>query len=112
MRTRRTFDWFLFLPMMALVAIGTVAIWSAGNARAEAVFHGMWLSNLTTAVVGLLLYFILSAVDYRKTIAFLSVPAFVLALLFLIAVLFSARSSSAAGDGCGSSSRARFPSCA
>ena len=88
MRMRRSFDWFLFLPMVALVAIGTIAIWSAGNARAEAVFHGMWFGNLTTAGVGLLLYLVLAAVDYRKTIAFLSVPAFVLALLFLVAVLF------------------------
>ena len=59
----RRFDWLMFAAMSALVAVGTVAIWSAGNARAEAVFHGMWVNNLTTAVVGLALYFVLAAAD-------------------------------------------------
>ena len=33
----RRFDWAAFAAMVMLIAIGTVAIWSAGNARAEAV---------------------------------------------------------------------------
>ena len=83
----RTFDWALFLSMLVLVALGTVAIWSAGNARTETVFHQMWISNLVTAGLGLVLYFILAAVDYRKVLLFLSVPAYGLAILLLAVVL-------------------------
>ena len=83
----RRFDWLQFAAMLALVGIGTVAIWSAGNARAEAVFHGMWVNNLITAAFGLVLYFVLAFFDYRKTLAFLSVPAYAVALVMLVAVL-------------------------
>ena len=83
----RRFDWLMFAAMAALVAAGTVAIWSAGNARAETVFHGMWASNLATAAVGLALYFALAAVDYRRTLDFLALPGYAVSLLFLVAVL-------------------------
>ena len=83
----RKFDWALFLSMLILIAFGTVAIWSAGNARTEAVFHQMWISNLVTAGLGLVLYFVLAAVDYRKVLFFLSVPAYGLAILLLAVVL-------------------------
>ena len=62
----KRFDWLLFASMLALIAVGTTAIWSAGNARTEMVFHGMWKSNLTTAAVGLVLYFLLAFTDYRR----------------------------------------------
>ena len=81
------FDWAMFLAMLALIALGTVSIWSAGNARVEMVFHGMWISNLVTAGVGLLLYFVLAFADYRRLLEFLAVPAYALALLFLVLVL-------------------------
>ena len=83
----RRFDWLMFASMSALVALGTVAIWSAGNARSEAVFHGMWASNLATAAVGLALYFALAAVDYRRTLDFLVLPGYAVAVLCLVAVL-------------------------
>ena len=83
----RRFDWAMFAAMLALVGIGTVSIWSAGNARAEAVFHGMWISNLVTAAVGLVLYLALAFADYRKTLGFLSVPAYAVSLLMLVVVL-------------------------
>ena len=83
------FNWVSFLSMLALVALGTVAIWSAGNARAEAVFHGMWKANLSTAVLGLAVYFVLALTDYRKVLAVVSVPAYALAVLLLIVVLFA-----------------------
>ena len=83
----KRFDWLMFAAMAALVAIGTVAIWSAGNARVETVFHGMWASNLSMAVVGLVLYFALAAVDYRRTLDFLAVPGYVVAVACLVAVL-------------------------
>ena len=83
----RRFDWLGFAAMLALVAIGTVAIWSAGNARAEAFFHVAWVRNLTTAAVGLGLYLALAAVDYRKWIGLVALPAYVLSLVFLAIVL-------------------------
>ena len=48
----RRFDYLSFAATCALVAIGTVAIWSAGNARPEAVFHSMWMDNLVMALFG------------------------------------------------------------
>lgn len=83
----KRFNWIMFLAMGALIAVGTVAIWSAGNAREEAVFHGMWVNNLVTAAVGLAVYFALAAVDYRKLLDLSAVPAYVVALLLLTAVL-------------------------
>ena len=83
------FGWTMFAATLALVAIGTVAIWSAGNARSEAVFHGMWKSSLSVAVVGLSLSLVLAFADYRKYLGFLAVPAYVAAIVFLVAVLFA-----------------------
>jgi rod shape determining protein RodA len=81
------FNWLMFLAMTALVAVGTVAIWSAGNARAEAVFHGMWKANLVTAGVGMIAYFTLAFADYRKILELLSLPAYIVAVILLTAVL-------------------------
>lgn len=87
MKFLRRFDWLLFAVMLALVAVGTVTIYSAGHARAAAFFHGVWRSNLATAGFGLVLYFALAAFDYRKYLDFLSVPAYALSLVCLVAVL-------------------------
>ena len=83
----RRFDWAAFAAMIMLIAIGTVAIWSAGNARAEVVFHTMWIRNLVTAGIGLALYFGLARMDYRKWLPVLAVPFYALSVVFLIAVL-------------------------
>lgn len=88
MRRLLRLDWFGFAAMLVLIAIGTVEVWSAGNARAEGVFHTMWIRNLTTAAFGLALYFALALIDYRKWIGPLSVPVYVLSLVFLTVVLF------------------------
>ena len=88
MMSFRRFDWFGFAAMLVLIAIGAVEVWSAGNARTEAFFHTMWIRNLTTAAFGLALYFILALTDYRKWIGPLSVPVYVLSLVFLTVVLF------------------------
>ena len=85
----KRFDWLMFASMLALVAIGTVAIWSAGNARAEEVFHGMWKSNLVMSAVGLVLYFVLAFADYRRYIDVVAAPAYATAVAFLVAVLFA-----------------------
>ena len=86
-RYLRNFNYLMFLAMVSLVAIGTVAIWSAGNARAETVFHGMWKQTLVTAVFGLAVYLALSAVDYRKVLDYAAPFAYGVALLMLVAVL-------------------------
>ena len=83
----RSFNWMMLASMLALVAVGTVAIWSAGNARAEAVFHGMWKANLATAAVGLAVYLALAFADYRKVLAWAAAPAYAAALAMLVAVL-------------------------
>ena len=87
MRHLLRLDWLGFASMLALIAIGTIAIWSAGNARAEAVFHVMWVRNLTTAALGLVLYLVLSFADYRKWIGFAALPTYVLSVALLVAVL-------------------------
>ena len=83
----KRFNWIQFFAMTALIAVGTVSIWSAGNARAEAVFHGMWLNTLTTAVFGLGVYFALAFFDYRKLLDFAAIPAYAVALALLVSVL-------------------------
>lgn len=82
----KRFNWISFLAMLALIALGTKAIWSAGNARAE-VFHGMWLSNLATAVFGIVLYFVLTIVDYRRFLSWCAWPMYGGALFLLSLVL-------------------------
>ena len=81
------FDWLSFAAMLALVAVGTVAIHSAGNARSSALFHDVWRSNLATAAFGLVLYFALAALDYRKYLDLLAAPAYLFSLVCLVAVL-------------------------
>jgi len=81
------FNWISFAAMLALVAVGTVSIWSAGSARSEVVFHDMWINNLVTALFGLIVYFALAFTDYRKLVDFAAVPAYVGALVLLVAVL-------------------------
>ncbi len=81
------FDWLLFFSMLALIGVGTVTIYSAGNARAATFFHDVWRSNLATAGFGLVLYFILATLDYRKYLDFFAVPAYAVSLVCLVAVL-------------------------
>lgn len=87
MKFLRQFNWILFFAMLALVALGTMTIWSAGHAR-EAIFHGMWKNNLSAALVGLVFYFILAKIDYRRLLDLCAWPIFFAALAMLVAVLF------------------------
>ena len=84
----RRFNWLMFGAMLALVALGTAAIYSAGNARSEAVFHVMWKANLCTAVVGLAVYLVLAFFDYRRYLKMLALPSYIAVILLLVAVLF------------------------
>ena len=81
------FNWIMFAAMLALVALGTTAIWSAGNARSELVFHGMWANNLWTAAFGLVLYFVLAFTDYRRFLELFSWPLYAGAFVMLVTVL-------------------------
>ncbi len=83
----KKFNWVMFAAMLALVAIGTIAIRSAGNARAEAIFHGMWIDNLSAAGVGLALYLVIAFTDYRKYLDFAVWPLYGAAVVMLVAVL-------------------------
>ncbi len=87
MKFIRQFNWILFFAMLALVALGTMTIWSAGHAR-EVIFHGVWKSNLSAAFVGLVLYFVLASVDYRRFLDLFAWPMYLAALAMLVAVLF------------------------
>ena len=87
MKRLRRFDWFGFAAMLALIAIGVVSIWSAGNARTEAVFHTMWVRNLEAAAAGLVLYLLIAFADYRKWIDLVALPAYIVSLALLVAVL-------------------------
>lgn len=87
MRRLLEFNWISFAAMLALVGMGTVFIWSAGNARAETVFHGMWKNNLATAALALVVYFALAFADYRKLLDWFALPAYATALVLLVAVL-------------------------
>lgn len=81
------FNWIMFAAMLALAAIGTVFIWSAGNARVETMFHDMWKSNLVTVGVGLAVYLAIAFSDYRKFLEWCAVPVYVAAIAMLVAVL-------------------------
>ena len=87
LRALARFNWLSFAAMLCLVAVGTIAIHSAGNARAETVFHSMWIANLETAAVGLVLYLALAFTDYRKYIDLAAWPLYAAAMVMLAAVL-------------------------
>ncbi len=81
------FNWVMFLSMVALAAVGVVFIRSAGAARTVEALQGAWRVHAATALVGLVLYFALSLVDYRKILDLCATPGFLAALALLVAVL-------------------------
>jgi len=83
----KRFNWLSFTAMVALIIVGTVAIYSAGNARTEAVFHGMWKANLYAAALGLVLYLAFAFADYRVVLPLAALPAYVVSVILLVAVL-------------------------
>lgn len=80
-------NWVMLAAAVALVIVGTLTIYSAGNARTEKIFHGLWINNLVTAVFGFMIYFVIAFVDYRKIMAYLSAPIYGMAVILLVAVL-------------------------
>ena len=87
LRMLRRFDWTMFVCMLLLTGLGVKLIQSAGGARASAALQGLWTVHAWTAAAGLLVYFALAALDYRKLLRWCAGPFFVLALLMLVAVL-------------------------
>ncbi len=79
-------NYFSFAAMIALIALGVVAIWSAGEARGG-VFRAKWVETLQTALFGLVVYGALAVTDYRRFFNWFSVPAYVGSLVLLVAVL-------------------------
>ena len=79
-------DWVLTGCILALVVMGTVFIWSAGSAR-QGVFQSIWITHAITAAFGLALYFAFALVDYRRLLDVFATPAYVGALVLLVAVL-------------------------
>lgn len=82
----RHFDWVALLAMFGLIALGTVAIWSAGTAR-SALFHTAWKDHLLTAAFGLVPYLVLAFTDYRRWLDLAAVPTYAGALVCLVLVL-------------------------
>ena len=81
------FNWLSFLSMVALAAIGVVFIKSAGAARTVAALQDAWRLHAATALLGLILYFTISFIDYRKILDLVATPYFLVSMLLLVAVL-------------------------
>ena len=82
----KSFDWRLFVPLILLILIGIVVIYSATWGEMGANLTRI-KTQIIAALIGLSLFFILSAIDYRilKNYSFL---IYFLMLLLLGAVLF------------------------
>ena len=81
------FNWIMFLSMVALAAVGVVFIRSAGAARTIESLQDAWRVHAATALFGLILYFALAFIDYRKILDLCSTPCFLASLILLVAVL-------------------------
>ena len=80
-------NWLTFLSMVALAAIGVIFIKSSGEARTIAALQGAWRIHAATALFGLIVYFTLAFVDYRKILDLFAAPYYLASLSLLVAVL-------------------------
>ena len=81
------FNWLTFLSMLTLAVIGVVFIKSAGEARTIAALQGAWRVHAATALFGLIVYFTLAFLDYRKILDLFATPYYLASLTLLVAVL-------------------------
>ena len=81
------FNWISFFSMVALIVIGVVFIKSAGEARTAASLQDAWRLHAATALFGLIIYFTLAFLDYRKILDLCTTPYFLTSLILLVAVL-------------------------
>ncbi len=80
-------DLTMLACMLVLVYMGVRLIQSAGGARASAALNDLWTVHAWTAAIGLAIYAVLAAVDYRKLLDWCSGPIFAVACVMLFAVL-------------------------
>ncbi len=80
------FNWLSFLSMLALIGVGAAVLASAGTARGG-VFASLWKSMLASAAFGLILYFVLAFLDYRRVMDFIALPGYGAAIFLLVLVL-------------------------
>ena len=73
--------------MVVLVYMGVRLIQSAGGARSSVALNELWTVHAWTAVIGLAIYAVLAAVDYRKLLDWCAGPVFAVACAMLVAVL-------------------------
>ena len=73
--------------MVVLVYMGVRLIQSAGGARSSVALNELWTVHAWTAVIGLAIYAVLAAVDYRKLLDWCAGPVFAGACAMLVAVL-------------------------
>ncbi|HEX7554316.1 MAG TPA: FtsW/RodA/SpoVE family cell cycle protein [Geothrix sp.] len=84
MRDRlRALDSRLLWVLLALIALGTLTLFSAGRNTPQA---GIWLKQSVWNLLGMLLMLLLATVDPRRIFRY-SFPAYLLGLLALAAVL-------------------------
>ena len=73
--------------MVVLVYMGVRLIQSAGGARSSVALNELWTVHAWTAAIGLAIYAVLAAVDYRKLLDWCAGPVFAGACAMLVAVL-------------------------
>jgi len=81
------FNWLTFLSMLTLAVIGVVFIKSAGEARTITALQGAWRVHAATALLGLIVYFTLAFLDYRKILDLFATPYYLVSLILLVVVL-------------------------
>lgn len=81
------FMWVQFAAMVLLLAAGSLALASAGEARGGAVMAGKWKDALATAAFAFAAYFAIASVDYRKLLRLFALPGYIFSVVLLVLVL-------------------------
>ena len=79
-------NWLLFVAMMALLIFGCSAIYSASGQR-DPELAGKWRDQVVFGVIGLILFFIASIIDY-KWVKWLGLPFYIAGLGLLVYTQF------------------------
>ena len=79
------FDFIVFFTVIALTAIGLVAIYSATNGHPTA--QGNFQKQYITAIISLVLFFVAYFIPY-KTYRYLALPSYAASMFLLVLVLF------------------------
>ena len=87
MRLWGRMNWLLTVVILLLLAVGVVFVHSATSQREEATMRLLYQKQFTWAVAGLVAYFIVAALDYRR-LCDSAIWFYSFAIILLIAVLF------------------------